>query len=181
MDNFDSFCTDLLEQAKRFLEKYKETNNKDAKRAFLNSSLLLTISSLEAFVNGISSELMHIPQLTILEKSILSEKEFTIKKGKFELSNQLRIYRITERIEFLYFKFTKKQLRGNEYQWWTDLLNSIDLRNKIVHPKEDIVLTQNHVETAIYSVLSCVDNLYQAIYSKKLPMNPLGLKSRYDF
>lgn len=181
METFDDFCTDLIEQAKRFLEKSIDSNDKVAKRAYLNASLLLTISALDAYINGISTELLHIQKLEIIEKSILSEREYGLKKGKIELSNKLKIYRTIERIEYLHFKFTKKHIDGNEHKWWPDLTYAIDLRNKIVHPKENVILTAKHVESAINSVLSCVNCLYNSIYGKGLPLFSIGIKSRYEF
>lgn len=181
MGTFDSFCGDLIEQAKRFLEKSKEDTNPDGKRAYLNSSLLLAMSALEAYVNGIANELIHMSDISILEESLLSEKDIELKNGEFRLKNQLKIYRTTDRIEFLHKKFTTKTIKEEKLDWWTPLKQSIELRNKIVHPKEKVDLTVEKVEKALISIIDCINSLYIIVYDKKLPIYNRGIDSKYDF
>ncbi len=49
----DAFATELFEEAKRFLEKAKEADNEEGKKAFLHAALLVGMSSLEAHINAI--------------------------------------------------------------------------------------------------------------------------------
>ncbi len=56
MEKFDSFCYSLLDESKRFLEKAKSEKEQININAYLHASLLLSISSLEAFINGIADD-----------------------------------------------------------------------------------------------------------------------------
>lgn len=184
MSDFDDYCADLIEQSKRFLEKSRESQsgNQDAYRAYINSSLLLSMSALEAYINGISSEIMLMGNLDTLDKSILSEQQYHFDKGKFKIRPKaLKIYRTVERIEFIYTKFKGKSIDGSKELWWNDLNTSIKLRNDIVHPKEKVTLEISHIEKAILSVINCVDSLCKAVYDKPFPKTNIGLQSKYTF
>ena len=105
MNDFDTFSDNLLEQAKRFLEIAKEKAEEEAIDAYLNAALLLSVSSLEAFVNGISDDFSSSDQFSVIEKSFLLEKEIELKNGVFHLTQRLKMSRLTERIEILSYKF----------------------------------------------------------------------------
>ena len=118
MTVFDEFCSSLLEEAKRFLEKAVEANTEEAKVAYCHSAILIGISSLEAYVNGIAEELITWKDIPLNEKSLLVEKEIELKNGAFRLTNKLRIFRLKDRIEYLYRKFKKSTLKDNDEPWW---------------------------------------------------------------
>ena len=181
MSSFDDFCGDLIEQAKHFLEKSKRPENDDAFRAYLNASLLLSMSALEAYINGISSELLHMPKISVLERSILAEKEYHLKNGRFELKSTLKIYRTTDRIVYIYRKFSNNTLNGDDHKWWIKLKESIKLRNDIVHPKEEVVLKVESVQKALEAVIECINVLCLAVNDVKFPKHNRGLQSIYDF
>ena len=79
MEDFDKFSNNLLEEAKRFFEKAKAESTINSKDAFLHSSLLLAISSLEAYVNGIADDFKDADSLTLYEKGFLLEKKISLK------------------------------------------------------------------------------------------------------
>ncbi|MEM9833771.1 MAG: hypothetical protein AAF944_24285 [Bacteroidota bacterium] len=83
MATFDDFSALLLEEAKRFFEKIEETQDSDARTAYMHSAVLIGISALEAYINGISQELINFPKTPIHEKSLLGEKEIELKNGEF--------------------------------------------------------------------------------------------------
>lgn len=56
MADIDTFATLLLEESKRFLERYQLSNDCEAKTAFLHSALLLAFCGLEAHVNSVAEE-----------------------------------------------------------------------------------------------------------------------------
>lgn len=183
MLDFDNFSNKLFEESKRYLEKAKEEQNIVAQEAFLHASLLISMSALEAQVNSISEELLKSPNMDIYnvyERALLSEKDISFEKGKFSVSNKLKIYRLSDRIEYLYFKFSGKTV-GCSDVWYAELKNSINLRNKLVHPKSDITLTVAQVENALRAVLNTVNQLYLIIYKKGFPAYPLDLQSKYLF
>ena len=181
MTDFDSFSTQLLEESKALLEK-ATTEDSFAQSAYLHSSLLLAISALEACINSIVEEILIEPyreKYTVYEQALLLEKEVKFDRGEYILKNGLKISRITDRIEFLYYKYTGKKLDGN-YPWYATLKQSIDLRNKLVHPKEHIQLTIKQVETSVLSVVNTINELYIAVYKHKLPVVDRGITSKYS-
>lgn len=179
MTEFDSFSIQLLEESKVLLEKAKVSEG-FSQVTYLHSSLLLAISTLEACINSITDELLIDPykdRYTVHEQGLLLEKDVRFERGNFVLSNSLKISRISDRIEFLYYKFTGQKLDGT-FQWYTNLKSSIDLRNKLVHPKEDIQVTIPQVETAILSVMDTINELYIAVYKRKLPSYERGVSPK---
>lgn len=147
MTEFDSFADQLLEESRALLEKAK-TAEDFSQTTYLHSSLLLAISALEACVNSISDEIMIEPycgEYTVHERGLLLEKDVRFDKGRFVLGNSRRIARITDRVEFLYSKFSVNQI-DEATKWYANLVQSIDLRNKIVHPKKNMKVTITQVE-----------------------------------
>jgi len=65
MTEFDEFCSSLLEESKRFFEKANETNDNKAKHAYYHSSILIGISSLEAYINGIASDIILLKDIPL--------------------------------------------------------------------------------------------------------------------
>ena len=53
MSAFDTFSAQLWEEAKRFFEKSKEATDEQSKTAYNHSSILIGMSALEAYINGI--------------------------------------------------------------------------------------------------------------------------------
>lgn len=180
MTEFDSFASQLLEESKALLEKSRVTDD-FAQTTYLHSSLLLAFSALEACINSISDELLvdsYKNCYTVHEQGLLLEKDVRFEKGNFVLSNSLKISRITDRIEFLYCKFTTNKLDGT-FPWYANLKQSMDLRNKLVHPKEDMQVTAKQVETAIISVVDAVNELYKAVYHCKFPSYNRGISPKH--
>lgn len=180
MTDFDSFAIQLLEESKALLEKAK-TAEHFTQNAYLHSSLLLAMSALEAYINSISEEILVEPYkngYTVYEQALLMEKEVRFDHGEYVLSNGLKISRITDRIEFLYYKFTRKKLNGN-CPWYLTLMQSIDLRNKLVHPKEHVSISAKQVESSIVSVVEAINELYKAIYKRKFPAYDRGIAPKH--
>jgi len=181
MAEFDDFSALLLEEAKRFHEKIDEDTNEDAKTAYIHSAVLIGISALEAYINGISQELMNFPKTPIHEKSLLGEKEIELKNGEFILTERLKIQRLTERIQYLYFKYKKTHLTGESEEWWGSLKQALKVRNNLVHPKEEVTISKEEVKQLLESVISCLLCLSKIIYKKEFPFRNMGLQSKLTF
>lgn len=181
MAAFDDFSGLLLEEAKRFLEKIKETKDEDAKTAYIHSAVLIGISALEAYINGISQELVNFHATPIHERAILGEKEVELKNGEFVLTERLKIQRLTDRIQYLYFKYSKTYLTGESETWWGPLKQSLKVRNSLVHPKEEITISEDEVTLLIESVIECLLRLSKIIYKKEYPFRKMGLQSKLTF
>ncbi len=180
MSTFDEFSINLLEEAKKFFEIAKTSDDLIAQKAYLHASLLLSISCLEAFVNGIALDFKNASALSLHEKAFLQEKEIRIKNGAFSITDQLKMRRLIERIEFLFIKFNK-DLLDKRSKWWQNLKIGILLRNNIVHPKESHDIQVKQIEQTLLSVIECINNLFKAIYKKKLPSYNRGLNPKLIF
>jgi len=180
MENFDKFSNNLLEEAKRFFEKARAESTISSKDAFLHASLLLAISSLEAYVNGIADDFKDADSLTLHEKGFLLEKKISLENGKFILKPILKMSRLIERIEFLFKKFDSAKLDKTS-TWWGNLKIGISLRNSLVHPKEFTQISETQIKSTLFAVIECVNNLFLAIYRSKLPSKSMGIDSKLMF
>lgn len=179
MANIDEFATSLLEEAKRFLEKASDHADDTARTAFLHAALILAFCSLEAHVNAIGEEFASRPELPLHAKGVLLEKEVKLNDGEFTLGG-LRMYRLEDRIQFLHKQFSGKSL-DKTVQWWGELKNAIDTRNKLTHPKDAHPIKIGQVGSAIEAVITTIDSLYRAIYKTGFPAAKRGLHSRIEF
>lgn len=180
MADFDDFATRLLEEAKRFLERAKESNgNKDATDAYLHASLLLSFSALEAHVNAIAEEFAIRGDLGIHELGVLKEQELRLEDGEFFLGN-LKMYKLEDRYLFLHKRFSGKAV-DTKVAWWSQYKIATKLRNKMTHPKEAHVITSKDLELALGAIIEMINELYLAIYKKPLPSHSWGLKTQLDF
>lgn len=182
MLEIDTFASDLLEEAKRFLEKSKESIEGEGKKAYLHAALVLGVSALEAHVNAIADEMANrdTAGLSVVEQSILTEKEYILDKGEFKLTRKLKMYNLMERIEFIMFKFSGKQI-DTDSDWWGKLHQGIGMRNSLVHPKEKHEFTANQVEVAFEGILGGLDAMYMALYRQHFPSLGRKFHSKMNF
>ena len=181
MNEFDKFCNTLLEESKRFFEKARSSKSNEEQAAFIHASLLLVISSIEAFVNGITDDFADSNKFSLLEKSLLLEKEVSFTKGTFDLNDKLKISRLNDKIELLYKKFKNNPIDKFSSGWWAELQAGIHLRNQLVHPKESVIISISQLENTIKAVIKCIDELFKMIYKKGYPDLSLGIDSKYNF
>jgi hypothetical protein len=177
---FDLFANQLLEEAKRFLEKSKEGPDAAAEAANLHAALLLGFCALEAHVNSICEEFSIVPALSAHEKSLLLEKDVKLEDGEFRLQEGLKMARLEDRIEFLFSKFSSKPM-DHSAVWWSQLSTAIDLRNKLTHAKTITPITRTSISGAIQGIIDTLDALYQAVYKRKFPPVTQGLHSGLTF
>ena len=178
--SIDALSVDLFEQAKRFREKSIEIKDENTKIPFCNAALLLAFSSLEAHVNSIAEELALRPNLGVLKQSILRENEYRLRDGKFELTSKLKMYRLEERIEFILANFSLPGV--NDTSGWEQQLGaSIALRNRLVHPKSTVNVTEAEVTACLTAILNCLNYLYLSIFKKPYPSFNRGLHSVLTF
>lgn len=180
MSDIDDFAGQLVEEAKRFLEKGAESSDLIAKAAYLHAALMLAFSGLEAHVNAIADEFSSRAELTVHERAFLLEKDIRLSDGEFVVRNSLKMSRLEDRIEFLHRKFSGKAIDRTQV-WWSAMSNAVDLRNQLTHPKGIPQITENAIKSAIQSIIEALDAIYQALYRRKLPMASRGLMSRLVF
>jgi hypothetical protein len=165
----DLFARLLLEEAKRFLEKAKESEDDIARDANAHASLLLAFCALEAHVNAASNDFAGRPDLSAHDRAILFEQEVRLENGEFVLRpDHLKIFRLEDRLLFLYQKISGKAADRTS-PWWAALGHALDLRNRLTHPKNVPKISTTLAETAIQAVIDTIDALYRAIYNEKFP------------
>jgi hypothetical protein len=178
--DFDLFANQLIEEAKRFLEKAKESANSDAAAGHLHAALMLSFCALEAHINSIAEEFATRADLSAHERGILLERDVRLENGEFQLQPGLKVARLEERIEFLHAKFSGKPL-NRASPWWSELIAATDLRNQLTHAKTVPTVTVAAVGNAIRAIVDALDVLYQSIYKRPFPPAGLGLQSRLTF
>jgi hypothetical protein len=174
VSEFEAYSNELLVSAKKFLEDAKSASTPSEKQRLLRSALTHSFFFLEAQLNYLASHFSNSPDFSISEKSLLSEKEVALVKGKFSLTNKSKFYRLEDRTEFLLARFSP-DLEASKGAWFSELLLSIKIRNRLVHPKEAHQISQQEVERSLLAVLDCLSAMYVAIFAKPFPPAALGL------
>jgi hypothetical protein len=183
MNEIDQLSTQLFEEAKRFLEKaIAEKGDSSARDAFAHAALLLGFSSLEAHLNAVAEELGMRPSLGVLDKSILTEREFALDEGRFQTTQRLKIYRLEDRLSYILANFS---IAGTQpptsTPWWSKLRTGMDLRNQLVHPKAKVQVDTASVAAALTAILDCLNALYQGVYARPFPPAKRSLQSVLTF
>jgi hypothetical protein len=182
MNEIDQLSTRLLEESKRFLEKATESSDDSARGAYMHAALLLGFSSLEAHLNAVAEELAMRPDLGVLDKSILTERDFSLENGRFELTSKLKMYRMEDRLSYIFGSFSLSTGTSlSKRSWWSRLKLGMDFRNKLVHPKQHVQLDLEKVESALESILECLNDLYREIYMRPFPLYNKRLHSGLTF
>jgi hypothetical protein len=178
MESFDFFGEILFDEAKFLYEKALESKYNKEKQLYLQSSLLMGMSALEAYVNAVCEELVGTEEykLELYEKMLLSEKKIELKNGIASLGNQLQMSRLIDRIEYIYCRFSHKQIDQND-RWHDGIHEAINLRNSLVHPKEVIILNTEQIERALSNILQTVNAIFYAVYKRNVPILNYGLQS----
>ncbi|MFH1024583.1 MAG: hypothetical protein V1809_14475 [Planctomycetota bacterium] len=181
MAAIDDVSEILLEEAKRFLEKAQTEVGSAGKTAYLHAALNLGFCSLEAHVNAIADDFLTRKDLSVLDRSILREKDYRLNEGEFTLNEaKLRMYRLEDRIQFLHRRFSGKRI-DLKSSWWSELQSAQILRNKLAHPKDAPVIDEDSVIRGLQSILDTINALYTAIYKRKFPGSSRGLQSNLTF
>lgn len=180
MPDIDQFAKQLLEEAKRFLEKSTNSTQSEAKNAFLHSSLMLGFCAFEAHVNSIADDFLVRSELTVLDRAVLSEKEFRLESGEYVVTSSLKIYRLTDRIEFIYRKFSGVPIDKSQ-KWWIALKAALSIRNELTHPKQETHISEEAIRSALLAIIETIDAIYRGVYRRPYPPAARGLNSSLTF
>jgi hypothetical protein len=180
MAEIDEFASTLLDEAKRFLEKASQEDSFEGASAYLHAALQLGFASLEAHVNAIGEDFLSRTDLSLLDESILKERDFRLDNGQFVLVSQLKMYRLEDRVQFLFRRFSATGFDAS-VGWWGELKAGLKLRNSLTHPKQSESISQADVERCLKAILDALDALYQAIYRQPYPAIRRQLRSRMTF
>ncbi|MBH0054501.1 hypothetical protein I6E74_10025 [Salinibacterium sp. SWN139] len=173
----DSFSIQLLDEAKRFLEKAQAASDEE-RDAYLHAALMVGFSALESHLNGIADELSARPTASLLHNAILLEKDVKIESGVWELGRE-KFYRLEDRIAFLTAEYSKST--PSSYGWWSVLREGIRARNSLVHPREVVALEPADVERFLAAIIGALNDIYLGIFKKGHPAFNRGLQSRMTF
>lgn len=178
MESFDFFGEILFDEAKFLYEKALEAKHDREKQLYLQSSLLMGMCALEAYVNSVCEELVSTEgyKLELYEKMLLSEKKIELKNGVASLGNQLQMSRLIDKIEYIYCKYSRKQIDQND-KWHDGIHEAIDLRNSLVHPKEVVMFSTKQIERALSNILQTVNTIFNAVYKRNVPILNYDLQS----
>jgi len=180
MSDIDIFAGLLLEESKRFLEKATVSADHGGKVAYLHASLLLCFASFEAHLNAISDDFGHREDLDVHDRAIMFEREVKLKDGRFELASTMKMYRLEDRVQFVYRRFSGEAI-DTTLAWWAQLQAATNSRNGLTHPKVHVQMTERNVSDAISAVVLALGAIYRAVYHKKFPAVGRGLDSKLDF
>lgn len=174
MSEFEAYSNELLISAKKFLEDGRAETTTAVKQRLLRSALTHTFFFLEAQLNYLASHFVNSQDFSVAEKSLLSEREMALVRGRFSLTQKTKFYRLEDRIEFFLATFSPN-LEVSKGTWFSDLRSAIQTRNRLVHPKEAHSISELEVERSLLAVLDCLSALYTAIFGKEFPPAALGL------
>ncbi len=180
MAEIDLFANQLLEEAKRFLEKAGESSDTTAKAANMHAALMLSFCSLEAHISSMGEEFSIRGDLSPHEKALLLERDVTLEDGEFRVQSRLRMVRLEDRIEFLHTKFSGEPV-DRASAWWSQLSAATHLRNQLTHARSVPAVTESAVKSAVQAIIDTLDALYQAIYKRRFPPAVQRLQSRLTF
>ena len=182
MADFDSFSGQLLEEAKRFLEKAGDMkDDPQGHAAYLHAALMLSFSALEARMNSIGAEAAkHRTDLTLHERAALLEREVRLEDGRFETTEKLKMMRLEERLEFTIVRLSGKKL-AKSLSWLVQIKQAVHLRNELTHPKNVPNISEASVSSAMKAVVAAFNALSVAAYGKSYPAARRGLSSKMTF
>lgn len=180
MTEVDAFAAQLLDEARRFLEKAVAESCQEGKAAYLHAALVLGFASLEAHLNSTAEDFLVRDDISPLDRSILSEREISLEHGHWIVSDKLKIYRIEDRLEFIQRRFSRAPI-DKASPMWSALKAGLHLRNKLTHPRGAEAITESQTRQALEAVMGILDSLYQALYKRPFPAARRGLETTMSF
>ncbi len=165
----------MVEYAKAFYQKALITSDGDQQKTFLEISFLLGFSFLEGTLSYIFEHFDRNENFNVFERSILEEKDVKIEKG-IPKTFGTKYRSIEERIQFLLCHFSANQFDFDK-SWWQGLMQSIQKRNNILHPKNSSPVLLKDSELFLNSLVEAVDEIYKTVFGTKWPKSKLGVQT----
>jgi hypothetical protein len=179
MSDFVDYSRSLMDAAKGFRTHALGIAEGEVKQAFLRAALLHACSFLEAHLNYMAEHFTDNTMFSLHEKGVLLEKEVRFAKGVFQLSDTLKIARITDRIDLLLAKCSANPV-SDKAGWYPDVVTTLKTRNSLVHPKDAHTLNEGDVNLALVCMLKAADTLYNVVFRKGLPYAKRGIEGGLD-
>lgn len=176
-----TFASELLEEAKRFLEKGVDTADPEGKKAFLHAAVMVGFAAFEAHVNAIADDFLSRSDLDPHQRGVLAEHVVDLIDGEFKESTSLKIWRLEDRVLFLCRQFSRKPL-DRTASYWSDFVEASKLRNSLIHPKPDPpTIGPAATGRALKAIIELLAFMFANIYRRKLPVYRRGLCSKLTF
>ncbi len=175
MSDFVENSRSLMEAAKGFRSHALSLAEGEVKQAFFRASLLHACSFLEAHLNYMAEHFIDSGMFSLHEKGVLLERDVRFEGGAFQLTSTLKISRITDRIELLLSKCSTRPL-ADKVGWYTDVGQTLKIRNSLVHPKDTHSLSDAEVKLALICMLKASNTLYTVVFKKGLPYAKKGIE-----
>jgi hypothetical protein len=173
--SIDEFARSLFDEAKAHLEAARNASS-ESQIAYLHASLLVGFCALEAHLSSIAEDFHTRPDLTLLDQSILLERKIELIDGQYRLTNELKMFRLEDRIEYLFAKFSTKPLE-KQTSYWGEFKLAIKLRNELTHPKTPPSINVGMVERALKAILELLNATHTGIYGGRYPSYNLALNT----
>jgi hypothetical protein len=176
-----SFASELLEEAKRFLEKANETDDQHGKKAFLHAAVMVGFAAVEAHLNAIADDFLSRTDLDPHERGLLAEHTVELIDGEFQEQSTLKIWRIEDRVLFLCRRFSKKPI-DRSAPYWSSFIEASRLRNGLIHPTLDPpTIDAASAIRCLNAIIELLGFMFASIYRRKLPAYSRKLSSRLTF
>jgi len=180
MSNFVDYSCGLMKSSKGLRTQALLVAEEDVKQTLQRAALLHACSFLEAHLNYMADHFQDSPMFTLHERGLLLEKEVVFEKGKYVLSTKLKISRVQDKIDLLLAKCANDPEAAKD-GWYAALMQALNMRNSLVHPKEARTLVDSDVKSALAAVLMAADTLYNAVFKKRLPYAKKGIEGGLEF
>jgi hypothetical protein len=172
----------LLEIAKRYLEKAKEAKKDPiAIDAYLRACIIIAFASLESQLLYVASHFTGRKDMGVLERAVIGQFEYEFQNGVCKLTDKPKFYKLEERLKLLLAFFSGDEFKARDYPWWSNLMEGVNIRNEIVHPKRVTELTIPAAGSILKGILGAMSDIYEVVFKKKFPAAALELESRYEF
>ncbi len=181
MAALSSFASELLEEAKRFLEKAHQATEPDGRKAYLHAAVMVGFAAFEAHVNSIADDFLSRTDLDPNERGVLAEHTVELIDGEFREKESLKIWRVEDRVLFLCRRFSKTPV-DRRAPYWSDFVEASRLRNRLIHPKlEPPTIGPADAGRALKAIIDLLAFMFTNIYKRKLPAYNRGLSSKLTF
>lgn len=171
--SIDDFAKLLFNEAKAYLEAARNAASEESRIAFLHASLLVGFCSFEAHINSIAENFNTRADLNLLDRSILLERKIRLTDGEYELTSEMQMFKIEDRIDYLFAKFSTIPL-DKSLDYWGAFRRGLTLRNKLSHPKTSPHIDVDVTNEALQAILELLNAMYRGIYGRRHPSYNLG-------
>lgn len=178
MESLEAVSSRRFEFSKALLQRAKKERNPELQKNFSELAVVSAFSSLEGMLSYVFEHFSGSQNFDVFEKSIIQEKGIRLQKGVPTLVDR-RFHSIEDRIQFLFWRFSGAPF-DNTKKWWPEFLNSVSIRNEIMHPKKEFEMSIDDAERAVSSVLQVIDDLMVTVFKKNWPRANKGLQVVYS-